>query len=116
MGHLNDFLKSGLCEGGFLQPGEVGWGGGYLTQPWNNTRFLLIGPRIDITFTNKVFLTTFVQYNSQRKNINLNTRFQWRYRPAFDLFLVYTDNYYSSPLFVRNRAFVLKAIGGTIKW
>jgi hypothetical protein len=81
----------------------------YLPQPWNNIRFLLIGPRIDITFTNKVFLTTFVQYNSQQKNINLNTRFQWRYRPASDLFLVYTDNYYSSPLFVRNRAFVLKA-------
>ncbi len=80
-----------------------------LAAPWNNTRLWLIGPRIDITFTNKVFLTTFLQYNSQQKNINLNTRFQWRYRPASDLFLVYTDNYYSSPLYVRNRAFVLKA-------
>jgi hypothetical protein len=81
----------------------------HLPAPWNNTRFWLVGPRIDITFTNKVFLTTFVQYNSQQKNINLNTRFQWRYRPASDIFLVYTDNYYSSPLYVRNRAFVLKA-------
>ena len=81
----------------------------HLAAPWNNTRLWLIGPRIDITFTNKVFLTTFLQYNSQQKNINLNTRFQWRYRPASDLFLVYTDNYYSSPLYVRNRAFVLKA-------
>ncbi|MGZ8557168.1 MAG: DUF5916 domain-containing protein [Chitinophagaceae bacterium] len=81
----------------------------HLPAPWHNTRLWLIGPRIDITFTNKVFLTTFVQYNNQQKNINLNTRFQWRYRPASDLFLVYTDNYYSSPLFVRNRAFVLKA-------
>ncbi len=80
-----------------------------LPQPWGNIRFLLIGPRIDVTFTNTVFLTTFVQYNSQQKNINLNTRFQWRYRPASDLFLVYTDNYYSSPLHVRNRALVLKA-------
>jgi len=81
----------------------------HLPAPWNNTRFWLVGPRVDITFTNKVFLTTFVQYNNQQKNINLNTRFQWRYRPASDIFLVYTDNYYSSPLFVRNRAFVLKA-------
>jgi hypothetical protein len=79
-----------------------------LPQPWGKVRFFLVGPRFDITFTNKVFLTTFVQYNSQQKNINLNTRFQWRYRPASDLFLVYTDNYYSSPLYVRNRAFVLK--------
>ena len=81
----------------------------HLPAPWNNTRFWLIGPRVDVTFTNKLFLTTFVQYNNQQKNINLNTRFQWRYRPASDIFLVYTDNYYSSPIFVRNRAFVLKA-------
>jgi hypothetical protein len=79
-----------------------------LPQPWNNVDFWLVGPRIDITFTNKLFFTTFLQYNNQLKNINLNTRLQWRYRPASDLFLVYTDNYYSSPLFVRNRAFVLK--------
>ncbi len=79
-----------------------------LPQPWNTVDFWLVGPRIDVTFTNKLFFTTFLQYNNQLKNINLNTRLQWRYRPASDLFLVYTDNYYSSPLFVRNRAFVLK--------
>jgi Domain of unknown function (DUF5916)/Carbohydrate family 9 binding domain-like len=79
-----------------------------LPQPWGNTNFWLIGPRIDITFTNKLFVTTFIQYNNQQKNINLNARLQWRYRPASDFFVVYTDNYYSSPLFVRNRAFVLK--------
>jgi hypothetical protein len=79
-----------------------------LPSPWNSTTFWLIGPRIDVTFTNKLFFTTFIQYNNQQKNINLNTRLQWRYRPASDLFVVYTDNYYSSPLFIRNRAFVLK--------
>ena len=79
-----------------------------LPYPWGNTKFWLVGPRVDITFTNTLFFTTFIQYNDQQKNINVNTRFQWRYRPASDLFLVYTDNYYSSPVFVRNRAFVLK--------
>lgn len=79
-----------------------------MRAPWNVTDFWLIGPRIDVTFTNKLFFTTFVQYNDQQKNINLNTRLQWRYRPASDLFLVYTDNYYPSPLSVRNRAFVIK--------
>lgn len=79
-----------------------------MPQPWNTTNFWLVGPRVDVTFTNKLFFTTFVQYNNQQKNINLNTRLQWRYRPASDLFLVYTDNYYPSPLSVRNRAFVLK--------
>ncbi|MBD0351873.1 MAG: hydrolase, partial [Flavisolibacter sp.] len=63
---------------------------------------------VDITFTNKLYLTTFLQYNNQLRNINLNTRFQWRYKPASDLFLVYTDNYLPSPFSVRNRALVLK--------
>jgi hypothetical protein len=79
-----------------------------LLKPWGNTNFWLIGPRIDVTMTNTLFFTTFIQYNNQLQNINLNTRLQWRYKPASDLFLVYTDNYYPSPLFVRNRAFVLK--------
>jgi hypothetical protein len=79
-----------------------------LPQPWGNTRFLLIGPRIDITMTNNLYLTAYVQYNEQIKNMNINTRLQWRYRPASDLFLVYTDNYYTTPFAVRNRAVVLK--------
>jgi hypothetical protein len=87
---------------------NTGYNNIHLPQPWGNTTFWLVGPRIDITFTNKLFLTTFIQYNGQQKNINLNARLQWRYHPASDLFLVYTDNYYPSPVFVRNRAFVLK--------
>lgn len=79
-----------------------------LPQPWNNVTYWLIGPRIDITFTNTIFLTSYIQYNSQQKNVNINTRFQWRYHPASDLFLVYTDNYYSLPLSIHNRAFVIK--------
>ena len=79
-----------------------------LPQPWGVTNFWLVGPRTDFTFSNKLFFTTFVQYNNQQKNINLNTRFQWRYKPASDLFLVFTDNYYPSPFAVRNRALVLK--------
>ncbi|MFM7838319.1 MAG: hydrolase, partial [Chitinophagaceae bacterium] len=79
-----------------------------LPKPWGKTILWLVGPRVDLTFTNKLFFTTFLQYNDQTKNVNVNTRFQWRYRPASDLFIVYTDNYYTAPLFVRNRALVLK--------
>ena len=79
-----------------------------LPAPWNRTEFWLVGPRIDITFTNTLFFTAFLQFNEQLNNINLNTRFQWRYRPASDLFIVYTDNYFANPLMVRNRALVLK--------
>jgi hypothetical protein len=79
-----------------------------LPQPWGKTTFWLIGPRIDVTMTNKLFFTAFAQYNEQQKNVNLNTRFQWRYRPASDLFIVYTDNYLPETFAVKNRALVIK--------
>ena len=58
--------------------------------------------------TNKLYFTAFAQYNEQQKNVNLNTRVQWRYRPASDLFIVYTDNYFPETFNVRNRALVVK--------
>ena len=79
-----------------------------LPQPWGDVNFLLIGPRVDVTMSNKLFLTGFLQYNEQTENINLNLRFQWRYKPASDLFLVFTDNYLPENFGVRNRALVLK--------
>jgi hypothetical protein len=80
----------------------------HLPEPWGKTTFWLVGSQLDVTFTNKLFFSTFLQYNEQLKNINLNTRFQWRYRPASDIFLVYTDNYLPAPFSVRNRALVIK--------
>lgn len=79
-----------------------------LPIPWGNKRFLLVGPRIDVTLTNALYFTAYVQYNQQLKNMNINTRIQWRYKPASDFFIVYTDNYYSLPFAVRNRAVVFK--------
>ncbi len=66
-----------------------------LPQGLNNADFLLIGPRLDLTFSKSVFFTTFFQYNNQNNNININSRFQWRFKPVSDFFLVYTDNYYA---------------------
>jgi hypothetical protein len=76
--------------------------------PYKSAKFLLISPRVDLTLTNKVFITTFVQYNTRYDNVNLNARFQWRFRPASDLFLVYTENYLPDHLKSRNHALVLK--------
>jgi hypothetical protein len=73
-----------------------------------NAYFWLVGPRLDLTFTNKIYLTTFVQYNQQTDNINFNARFQWRYAPVSDLYLVFTDNYLPEQFAIKNRAFVLK--------
>jgi hypothetical protein len=79
-----------------------------LPAPWNRTQFWLVGPRVDVTFRNNLFLTTFLQYNNQADNVNLNTRLQWRYKPASDLFVVYTDNYLPENFMVKTRAVVLK--------
>jgi Domain of unknown function (DUF5916)/Carbohydrate family 9 binding domain-like len=73
-----------------------------------NADFWLVGPRLDVTLSKKIYFTTFLQYNEQAKNVNLNTRFQWRYAPASDLFVVYTDNYLPENFSIKNRAFVLK--------
>ncbi|PHI18089.1 hypothetical protein CEQ90_19730 [Lewinellaceae bacterium SD302] len=79
-----------------------------LPEPYASTALFLIGPRIDLTFTKSLFLTTFIQYNDQIDNINLNARLQWRFAPVSDFFLVYTDNYDSLELGVKNRAVVAK--------
>lgn len=79
-----------------------------LPENYGQEQLFLIGPRIDLTFTDKIFLTTYVQYNNVLDNINLNARFQWRYQPASDLFIVYTENYLPQDLFSKNRALVFK--------
>ncbi len=79
-----------------------------LPDTFNDANFILFGPKLDITFTDKIFLTTFVQYNNQIDNININVRFQWRYQPVSDIFIVYTDNYFPADFKIKNRAIVAK--------
>lgn len=80
-----------------------------LPEPYGSTRLWLVNPKIEINFSNTLFWTTFLQYNTQVQNFNINSRLQWRYRPMSDLFLVYTDNYLTEGMVgVKNRALVLK--------
>jgi len=79
-----------------------------LPEPYTSADFYLVGPRLDITFTDKIFLTTFFQYNNQIDNINVNMRFQWRFAPVSDLFIVYTENAYPENLYSKNRGLVIK--------
>ena len=58
-------------------------------------------------FTGQVFLnnrlnwTTYVQYNTQRDNFNVNSRLQWEYKPLSYVYLVVTDNYNTEQSFNR---------------
>lgn len=80
-----------------------------LPEPYNSAELILIGPRLDITFTNNLFLTTFIQYNNQIDNLNTNIRFQWRFAPVSDLFIVYTGNAFADdPMMNKNRGLVVK--------
>lgn len=76
---------------------------------YGQTELFLLQSRAEINFSNALFWTTFIQYNTQRNNININSRLQWRYKPASDFFLVYTDNYFTDPFLKnKNRALVFK--------
>jgi len=79
-----------------------------LPDPHPDAALWLIGPRIEFTFTDKLFWTTFIQYNEQANNMNINSRLQWRYKPVSDFFLVYTDNYLPPNFTARNRSLVFK--------
>ncbi len=79
-----------------------------LPDNYGEEKLFLVGPRIDLTLTDKLFLTTFAQYNTLAENVNLNARFQWRYKPASDFFVVYTENYLPGSFSSKNRALVFK--------
>ena len=81
-----------------------------MPAPYENASLTLVGPKIELSFTKSIFFTTFIQYNTQLENVNINSRFQWRFKPMSDLYVVYTDNYYSPDMSIKNKALVLKLI------
>lgn len=82
----------------------------YLPHLNKSVDLTLIGAEAELSFTKSLFFTTFFQYNTQIKNFNINSRFQWRFKPMSDLFLVYSENYLTDNLSVRNRGLVLKFV------
>ena len=46
-----------------------------------------------VFFNNRLNWTTYVQYNTQRDNFNINSRLQWEYKPLSYIYLVVSDNY-----------------------
>jgi hypothetical protein len=121
-------LSGSLLAGGFYEGHRysTSFSVNYRAQPWGifslstsydnvqvlkNTApltLILIGPRIDLTFTRSLFLTAFLQYNTQAENFNINTRMQWRFNPMSDLYIVYTDNYNTVNFAAKSKSLVLK--------
>ena len=98
----------------------------YRMQPWGNfglnfnfnkldfpenfgsNEIFLVGPKLEFNFSRNLFWTTFLQYNTQEDNFNLNSRIQWRFKPLSDIFLVYSDNYATDIWGPKNRGLVVK--------
>ena len=47
----------------------------------------------EVFFSNRLNWTTYVQYNTQFDNFNINTRLQWEYKPLSYIYLVISDNF-----------------------
>ena len=72
-----------------------------LGEPWGTNGFWLLGIKSNFTFTKNIFFSNLYQYNEQQKLWNFNSRFQWRYKPASDIFLVFNSS--DSNMLVPNR-------------
>ncbi|MDG1029165.1 MAG: DUF5916 domain-containing protein [Flavobacteriaceae bacterium] len=63
-----------------------------LEEPWGSNGFWLLGVKSNFTFTRNIFFSNLYQYNEQQKLWNFNSRFQWRYKPVSDIFLVFNSS------------------------
>ena len=81
-----------------------------LPSPFKDFYLLLVGPKLEFTFTHDLFFTTFLQYNTQVENFNVNCRVQCQFKPLSYLYLVYSDNYETINFGNKNRQVVLKFV------
>lgn len=81
-----------------------------LPKPFNENRIYYIGPRAEFSFTRNLFFTSVVQYNSQADNMNYYARFQWRFRPLSDFYIIYSGNQNTQLNSFHNHNLVMKII------
>ncbi|MBS1600953.1 MAG: carbohydrate binding family 9 domain-containing protein [Bacteroidetes bacterium] len=129
--YLSNFLRPfswgiSVDHGGYYNGRRTSFTGNikYRRQPWGNFGVdftynditlnginihpFIVSPTIEFAFTNNLFWTTFLQYNTQVRNFNLNSRIQWRFKPASDIYLVYADNYFTNGFITKGRSLVFK--------
>ena len=49
-----------------------------------------------------------IEFNSLDEDFSINSRLQWRFRPLSDLYVVYNDNYKTTPFSPGYRALIVK--------
>lgn len=68
----------------------------------------LFRTKLDYYFSTRMFLNAFIQYNSDRRQVTSNIRFNFIHHPLSDLFLVYNEARELSGARLNDRAFTIK--------
>ena len=68
----------------------------------------LLGMRFVYAFNARAFFNAFIQYNTERKEVSSNVRFNIIHRPLSDLFIVYNDRRSTANAQVVERALIVK--------
>ncbi len=66
--------------------------------------------RVNFTFSPRMALGSFIQYNSRSDSLSSSVRFRWEYQPGSDLFVVYSEGREDLSLdrFLANRTLAVK--------
>ena len=73
----------------FTASGRFQWDDLKLQQGNFTTR--LINARLEYAFNTQMFLSAFIQYKSERRQVSSNLRFNLIHRPLSDIFIVYNE-------------------------
>ncbi|MCZ6770187.1 MAG: hypothetical protein O7D93_13170, partial [Acidobacteria bacterium] len=111
-GGFFDGDKNSYSLGFLLQPGyqfraDLTWSHDDISLPSGDFTTQLVNTRLSYSFTPSAFLNSLIQYNSTRREISTNIRFNFIYKPLSDLFLVYNERR-STTGEVRERALIAK--------
>ena len=95
-GDFYDGKKTTLNLEGRFQPGfrfstSVEYERNNVKLPQRSFITDLVGFRMNYTFTPRMFLNAFIQYNSDTNQVSSNIRFRLIHHPLSDLFLVYSE-------------------------
>lgn len=79
-----------------------------LPENYGKTLLHLIRFNGSISFSNKLFLNSAVQYNSFNRNFSIFSKLQWRFSPLSDIFLIYNQNNETDDFTLSHRALMIK--------
>lgn len=81
-----------------------------VTLPEGDFNTNLVSARVSYTFSPRMALGSFIQYNSGSDSVSASVRFRWEYQPGSDLFFVYSEGRegFAEKPFLTNRTLALK--------